>query len=984
MEVKKIVEGMTAPQVAQVIKDNFNEVDKDKANKTDLNKSISDLTSVVEANKTDLTEKIDNNKVEADAKLSELGSEVGYLESIIDGKDLCNIIGEDINQNTGEFIKVTSEYKIYFSRSELIPLYWFDNYKQLGLQVKSKSGDFLVCYYDSDKNFIAKGGISGIDIPSNAFYVAFRIYIKTSTGNVRTPLTFYNFGLYDVRNILRKTTLGGITDNPNTNELIKELYLEGLDVNIKYGIYNIKRTITYCDIYLYKFGENYTNGGYVAKGMVSISDVNNGIRIIKLEELNNSGINGYAVINFDLLSQEEQFNCFSVIREDRVKSLDLNPTIKNYLSKIELDEKIDDLMTAYDFTDGLALSVKTKDSYSRYENGALVVAGVSTQADRYTIIINDETLIRCYCGLLDDVAAVIAFYSTETPKQESYIKEFSIQGEQTNGKWFDANIPNGAKSLTITNIRSIVANPIIKLGKIQQINDLKNNIHEVEVNINTSAYIIETIPSTWIKAEDGSMVASYNNNTTVKYSVKGLSKVKVTGIWYDALAAAIAFFAEDGTYLSEYTVNGVYTSVAKSLESDVPTEAAYALSCSGGYLVPIVETEQIGQVVKELVNNKDEIAKIQSQTNKLNSATINSIVYPTNSSMDYHHLFIDKIYTDSEVTIPCQSVFDVYVAAKLGFDMIEVNVLETSDGVAVTGHHVGTGNLQTLTNLEGVPTEVHIPSITFEELRTNYRYKSIYPQYKTPITSLEEFLLECKRYNITPFVQCVSDSVVELTESIMGKRYVAYDGSRKQTDVTICEYKGGTINEIVDRCKLIGAPYIFAVSATTLDSFTNEEIKELTSRVHAEGCWVGWAGSYHNIEENLKYRNLGLDFCGSGWDVPDFEIGDEAFIYGNSIKGFGDFDGSYTVNEGVANLVDGQSMYNDLEQKSIIAKGSLHIQFKGELGITFGKINSKISSDGLKEIVLTSIIENINPKLYLYSSGNVEIYNVSYKVSSVI
>ena len=47
MNIKEIVEGMTAPQVAQVIKDNFNEVDKDKANKTDLNKSISELGSKV-------------------------------------------------------------------------------------------------------------------------------------------------------------------------------------------------------------------------------------------------------------------------------------------------------------------------------------------------------------------------------------------------------------------------------------------------------------------------------------------------------------------------------------------------------------------------------------------------------------------------------------------------------------------------------------------------------------------------------------------------------------------------------------------------------------------------------------------------------------------------------------------------------------------------------------------------------------------------
>ena len=94
MNIKEIVEGMTAPLVAQVIKDNFNEVDKDKANKTDLNKSISDLTSVVEANKTDLTEKIDNNKEDTDAKLSELGSEEGI--SLAASSDIIKILRGNI------------------------------------------------------------------------------------------------------------------------------------------------------------------------------------------------------------------------------------------------------------------------------------------------------------------------------------------------------------------------------------------------------------------------------------------------------------------------------------------------------------------------------------------------------------------------------------------------------------------------------------------------------------------------------------------------------------------------------------------------------------------------------------------------------------------------------------------------------------------------------------------------------------------------
>lgn len=76
MEIKKIVEGMTATEVAQVIDDNFKAAEADKANKKDVDASIAKLTETVETNKTETDAKIDSNKEETDAKLSELGSEM--------------------------------------------------------------------------------------------------------------------------------------------------------------------------------------------------------------------------------------------------------------------------------------------------------------------------------------------------------------------------------------------------------------------------------------------------------------------------------------------------------------------------------------------------------------------------------------------------------------------------------------------------------------------------------------------------------------------------------------------------------------------------------------------------------------------------------------------------------------------------------------------------------------------------------------------
>ena len=139
MNIKEIVEGMTAPQVAQVIKDNFNEVDKDKANKTDLNKSISDLASVVEANKTDLTKKIDNNKEDTDEKLSELGSEVSILGTTFE-------LG-DVNGGNGDLISGGKTLRSGFAKC-----YAGVNYKVSTSVAESNIG--YIYFYDENKKFI--------------------------------------------------------------------------------------------------------------------------------------------------------------------------------------------------------------------------------------------------------------------------------------------------------------------------------------------------------------------------------------------------------------------------------------------------------------------------------------------------------------------------------------------------------------------------------------------------------------------------------------------------------------------------------------------------------------------------------------------------------------------------------------------------------------------------------------------------------------
>lgn len=368
---------------------------------------------------------------------------------------------------------------------------------------------------------------------------------------------------------------------------------------------------------------------------------------------------------------------------------------------------------------------------------------------------------------------------------------------------------------------------------------------------------------------------------------------------------------------------------------------------------------------------------------KTKDFTIGSSVYPITPNALYSHLFINKISLNDQPIIPSQSVIDVAIAAMLGFKMIELNINITSDGVAVTGHPVS-GTLQTLADLNGNAVSVNVGGITFADLRNNYRYKSTYPQFRTPISSLEECLRECQRYGITPFVQCVNQSVVDLTESIVGKRYVAYGATRSQTNATICEFhSSGTIDDLVNRCKKVGYPYILGISSTLLDAWTDAEIKSLLSRVHADGCWVNWAGCYHTAESNMRMRKLGLDSSASGWEVPEFAEFDER-KNGNAVKGFTDFTGTFTTSDNGAILSNGQTIQAVINKMGILAKGQLAMLFKGKVNISFGNINATFESDGLAMTIMTSVIEDKDANIVITAKSATTIYSIDYKTALVL
>lgn len=107
MEIKKIVEGMTASQVAKVIEDNFNEAEKKKADKTEL----SELSSEVDKIKSNPLVEIVNNLTDGgtDKALSaEMGKHFGV---VIYGGEM------DVVTNINQDDFTNEDYNLIFSSS---------------------------------------------------------------------------------------------------------------------------------------------------------------------------------------------------------------------------------------------------------------------------------------------------------------------------------------------------------------------------------------------------------------------------------------------------------------------------------------------------------------------------------------------------------------------------------------------------------------------------------------------------------------------------------------------------------------------------------------------------------------------------------------------------------------------------------------------------------------------------------------------------
>ena len=253
------------------------------------------------------------------------------------------------------------------------------------------------------------------------------------------------------------------------------------------------------------------------------------------------------------------------------------------------------------------------------------------------------------------------------------------------------------------------------------------------------------------------------------------------------------------------------------------------------------------------------------------------------------HLFIDKISGYGQI-IPSQSLFDIEITHRLGFNTIELNVHQTSDGMFVCIHGENGTFGQQVKHIDDQTdiSNMSISSVPLSYIQDKIRYKSTRSEYQTTIPTLEQCCELCSKLGMSVYLALTgvsrdnSINAINICKKWFGNNFVVCAYGDEQAYYLRSIFKGIIMNwtptielsEIEEFIKKIGLPYIHCVRR---DNYSNETsditFKNISSTIHNNGGYAGFSAAY--TPESLAQRmwNCGFDIAGPSYNINDFEGG---------------------------------------------------------------------------------------------------------------
>lgn len=188
-----------------------------------------------------------------------------------------------------------------------------------------------------------------------------------------------------------------------------------------------------------------------------------------------------------------------------------------------------------------------------------------------------------------------------------------------------------------------------------------------------------------------------------------------------------------------------------------------------------------------------------------------------------------------EFDIPENSVAAVTAAARMGYEGIECDVHYTKDKKMVILHDETLNRtMRRASDYSKLEKPIRLADITFEELRRDYVLESVNPALRTPIPTLEELLVECKKQGIVPMLHSDLWESYEMAQEMFGDGWICFTGGiahmQKVRAFSGCmimlAINSGTAEENIANLRKIGGKC--GVSTMNYKLYTPEFCKAIT------------------------------------------------------------------------------------------------------------------------------------------------------------
>lgn len=403
--------------------------------------------------------------------------------------------------------------------------------------------------------------------------------------------------------------------------------------------------------------------------------------------------------------------------------------------------------------------------------------------------------------------------------------------------------------------------------------------------------------------------------------------------------------------------------------------------------------EWIGTDVESWSEKKEVENKVAEVENKIPTIPKPYIVNPFAINPYYAHYAANTFIKDGQgrKAIASESLEDIAIMARLGYTIIEANIHKNASGDYVVIHGDTSNNPVTFgdevidISNSTLGSNIAISETTTEYMKENIRYNSEIEKYRTPVPTLEEFCQCCKENNISIFAGTADRDAIAICRRYLGSNMILYN-----PDSAIREIYNGwvyiwnnskttTIDALLEQADRYGAPYMCGIGPNVLSNLTeNGELDNFIYAMHEKGYLVGVAAVYQSEAQVRDFFRRGGDFAAAGHEVNPFESNYELFDIDNADN----ITTTGIITDGVATLIEGQTLSCGSTTAIPLGKGSLTIRFSGTIKVLFGSLATRtITSDGTEYINITDFFLNRKTQLVITANSDVNITSFVYKTS---